>query len=131
EQIKCCGSQANDSDERIQRALTWLASNFSVEQNPQKRRAVPWHYYYLWGLEHACRLTGQRAVGDHKWYREGASMLCRAQDVTGSWQDTVGIESDPNIAIALALLFLGEGRRPVVVSKLEHGPGADWNHHRH
>ena len=30
----------------------------------------------------------------------------------------------------MALLFLAKGRRPVLVAKLKHGPGDDWNHHR-
>ena len=34
------------------------------------------------------------------------------------------------IATSFALLFLSKGRRPVLLAKLSHGPGEDWNQHR-
>ena len=34
------------------------------------------------------------------------------------------------IGTSLALLFLSKGRRPVLLAKLSHGPGEDWNQHR-
>jgi hypothetical protein len=133
ETINCCGDQAtDDSPERIQRALSWLATNFSVERNPHDRPTAPWHYYYLWGLEHSCRLAGQHAVGKHDWYREGAAFLCREDvQLDGTWRGEGTIEADREIATSFALLFISEGRRPIAVAKLRYGRGGDWNHHRH
>lgn len=138
--IKCCGSQpVDDSTERIDRSLDWLKQRFSVQLNPDAtsvrvaRAANHWRFYYLFALGHAGRLTGRRFIGEHNWYREGAAALCNeaAQINDGSWRGDSSVEADPNIATAFALLFLGEGRRPVVITKLQYDKGVDWNRHRH
>jgi hypothetical protein len=87
---------------------------------------------FLYGVERVGRLTARRFIGDHDWYREGAAFLCspNVQQVDGSWHGEAGIEADGNIATSFALLFLGKGRRPILMSKVEHGPGNDWTHHR-
>jgi hypothetical protein len=139
DKLKCCNAAASDdSGQRIRRALNWLSNHFTVEQNPiriQMRRnsAGMWHYYYLWDLADACRLTGQRVVGDHDWYREGAAFLCRdeVQQADGGWRGEAAVEADPNIATSFALLFISEGRRPLAIAKLQYGRASDWNHHRH
>ncbi len=138
--VSCCGNQdADDSADRIERALKWLGRKdiFSVERNPQviDVRRLDWHFYFLYGLERIGRMTNRRFIGDHDWYREGAAFLCspNVQNLNGSWQadlNTNPIESDANLATSFALLFLGKGRRPIVMSKAQHGPEGDWNHHR-
>jgi Domain of unknown function (DUF4159) len=136
DRVQCCGNQAgDDSSERIDRALRWLGRVFSVQQNPQHgglRGGGIWHYYFLYGVERVGRMTARRFIGDHDWYREGAAFLCspNVQQVKGFWQGEAGIEADPNIATSFALLFLGKGRRPILMSKVQHGPGNDWDHHR-
>src|SRR5207237_904445 len=71
-------------DPTRQRAVDWMATHFSVGQNPGV--GEQWKYYYLYGLERAGRLTGLRYFGDHDWYREGAEELVRRQDrLNGSW----------------------------------------------
>ena len=73
----------------------------------------------------------QRFIGEHDWYREGAEALLKRQDrLAGYWRG-VGIESNPQIATAFALLFLSKGRRPVLIAKLKHDEDPDWNRHRH
>ena len=55
------------------------------------------------------------------------------QQLGGQWQgsgSSVDPEHDPNIATSFALLFLAKGRRPILMAKVQHGPGDDWNHHR-
>jgi hypothetical protein len=139
DRVQCCGNQAgDDSAERVNRALRWLGRVFSVQQNPQRdntfgpRGSGQWHYYFLYGIERVGRITARRFIGDHDWYREGAAYLCspNVQQIDGRWQGTPHSEDDPNIATSFALLFLGKGRRPILISKLQHGPGNDWNHHR-
>lgn len=127
--IQCC--QPQDEDNSLERALSWLGRNFSVRRNPGRRgMGNIWHYYYLYGLERVGRLTARRLIGDHDWYREGAEFLVGQQDpFNHHWAGTGHAEDDPHIATSLALLFLSKGRRPVLVAKLEHGPGEDWNNH--
>ncbi len=128
--VQCCRPQ--EDDDSLERALTWLGRNFSVRRNPGRRGSGHvWHYYYLYGLERVGRLTARRLIGEHDWYREGAEFLIQQQDqFSHLWAGTGHAEDNPHISTALALLFLSKGRRPVLVGKLTHGPGEDWNNHR-
>lgn len=124
DRIENCGS--GGFDRRVQAGVDWLASRFAVEANPGSERI--WKYYYLYGLERAGRLSGIRYFGRNDWYREGARELVRDQDrLQGFWRGVDNIERDPLIATSFALLFLAKGRAPVLVNKLRHAPGLDWN----
>ncbi|OJW05735.1 MAG: prenyltransferase [Planctomycetales bacterium 71-10] len=124
-----CGRGANDFP--VIRGLSWLAKNFTVKDNVNARSYAQWRYYYLYGLERAARLAGVRYIGNHDWYREGAEELVTAQDaISGAWMGE-GTENQPTLATSFALLFLATGRAPVLVHKLAHGPGDDWNRDPH
>src|SRR5262249_7318120 len=101
----------------------WMARNFSVGQNYGSGQI--WKFYYLYGLERAGRLTGQRFFGNHDWYREGADELIRRQDFDGFW--TGFAQENHTVATSFALLFLAKGRAPVLINKLRHSPKGDWN----
>ncbi|HEX3871557.1 MAG TPA: DUF4159 domain-containing protein [Pirellulales bacterium] len=129
--VRCCGVQ--ETNATLERALAWLGRHFSVHVNPGADRGNQTYLlYYLYGIERAGRLTNQRFIGQHDWYREGADMLVDAQDELGGgqWKGTGHAEDNPHIATALALLYLSKGRRPILISKLKHAPIDDWNHHR-
>lgn len=119
----------HEDDKQLQDALDWMGRNFSAKHNPSAQPAVQKTYlfYYLYALERVGRLSGQRFLGDHDWYREGAEFLVNDQnDVNGEWKGMF----PPHITTAMALLFLSKGQRPVVISKLTHEPDGDWNRHR-
>ena len=82
----------------------------------------------------AGRLSGMRFLGDHDWYREGCEKLV-APNVQnpddGSWHSNAPFDTHPMVSTSFALLFLSKGRTPLMVSKLVHGPGNDWNNDRH
>jgi len=127
DQVQCCGDQ--ERNEPLERGLDWLENNFSVERNPGDINRL-WRYYYLYGLERVGRMTARRFIGKHDWYREGAEALVRDQDlISGFWKGGGQIESQPEIATSMALMFLSKGRRPVVAAKLQYGRTNDWNHH--
>ena len=128
--VQCC--QQQEEDDSLEMALGWLANNFSVRRNPGRRGMESvWHYYYLYGLERVGRLTTRRFIGEYDWYREGAEYLVAQQDpFSRNWVGQSHAEDNPHIATPLALLFLAKGRRPVLMAKLEHGPGEDWNNHQ-
>jgi hypothetical protein len=113
-----CGRYVEDK--HVAEALSWIGRRFIVKY-PQ---AI---YYNLYGLERAGRLTGLRFLGDHDWYREGCEFLVREQNADGYWQSRQGHDSWPVISTSFALLFLSKGRTPILISKLVHGPGEDWN----
>ncbi len=130
DQIRCCVNNEADHH-RIEDGLRWLGRNFSVTHNPGLRGRQNWALYYLYGLERVGRLTARRFIGGHDWYREGADWLVNQQDrLSGFWKGVGHDEGNPLIATSMALLFLSKGRRPVLLAKLNHYPGTDWNEHR-
>ncbi len=130
DQIECCLEHDTKDSNRIERGIQWLARHYSVVYNPGISNPI-WRLYYLYGLERAGRLTVRRLIDKHDWYREGADQLIRDQDiVSGSWNGSGPYEGTPTIGTSLALLFLSKGRWPVLLGKLQHGPGDDWNRHR-
>ncbi|MDR0610568.1 MAG: DUF4159 domain-containing protein [Planctomycetaceae bacterium] len=119
-----CFQQSNHrAAEKIKKGLGWLATNFSVSKNPHYGN---WLYYYLYALERVGRMTNQRFIGQHDWYREGADKILRLRDpIDGAWREG----SDQISSTAFALLFLSKGRRPVLMSKIQYGETDSWNLH--
>ncbi|HXY36731.1 MAG TPA: DUF4159 domain-containing protein [Planctomycetaceae bacterium] len=119
---KCCSHNERTSV-ALRRALQWLSQYFAVGVNPGEPGGR-WVLYYLYGVERAGRLSGQRFFGNHDWYREGAAYLLDRQiRRDGSWSATSGIEADPLIASSFALLFLSKGLSPVLINKLNYSSG--------
>jgi hypothetical protein len=136
-QINCCGVREADNSP-VQRALQWLGAGFSVDHNPSSDALTrdAWLFYYLYGVERVGRMTGNRFIGRHDWYREGAEKLVRSWlgksgvDIATGWKGIGFEEHDENVTTSLALLFLAKGRRPTLLAKLKHGEDIDWNRHR-
>lgn len=133
--VTCCGMQ--EENERLERALAWMSAKFSVERNPTPAGLTTihsdktWLYYYLYGIERVGRMTGSRFLGKHDWFREGAEFLVSRQDrLQGFWRGETFAEQNPLVTTSFALLFLSKGRRPIVLAKLKHGTGHDWDAHR-
>lgn len=137
----CCNEEV--PEKTLDRAIRWMATNFAVGSNPGGGAGGNriWHFYYLYGLERAGRLSGMRFFGEHDWYREGARVLVESQNATrGFWQGDSHMEKDPTLATSFALLFLSKGMAPVLINKLQYGkPDAqnrlvvtdnNWNKHR-
>ncbi|MFY7891683.1 MAG: DUF4159 domain-containing protein [Pirellula sp.] len=128
-QIQCCTQGAAEAYD-LEKSLRWLADNFSVTQNPG---SAAWYMYYMYGLERVGRLSGQRFIGQHDWYREGCDAIVGPKNsrLMGVTQGSAGIESAA--ARAMALLFLSKGKRQVVIGQLQHSTDPqdrDWNRHR-
>jgi hypothetical protein len=129
DRVLCCGSQENQ--DVVERGLSWLASKFSVTRNPNPINDKTWLYYYLYGVERVGRLSGRRFIGRTDWYREGAEYLLKQQNsLSGYWRGELLAEENALIATSFSLLFLGKGRRPVVVSQLQYSDDSAWNPHR-
>ena len=62
----------------------------------------------------------------------GAEFLVRPgkQHEDGSWSEPGAHDQWPVVSTSFALLFLSKGKTPVLISKLVHGPGNDWNNDR-
>jgi Domain of unknown function (DUF4159)/A-macroglobulin TED domain len=121
DRIENCGKGGFNIN--LDRGINWLSRNFSVRENNGSGQI--WKFYYIYGLERAGRLSGQRFFGEHDWYREGAEELVKTQDFDGFW--TGFGQEQPTVATSFALLFLAKGRAPVLINKLRHNPKGDWN----
>ena len=88
-------------------------------------------FYSLYGIERAGRLTGQRFLGGHDWYRVGCEYLVEHPEggrlLEGGRGGTQQLDHWPVVATSFSLLFLSKGRTPVLMTKLAHGDGDDWN----
>jgi len=141
DQIDGCYRASSADLDRIDNGIDWLRKHFTVLGNPPTTPADAglWHYYYLYGLERAGRLTARRKIGEYDWYREGAKYLVHAIGTVvsrSSWKGRAYAETDENLATSLALLFLSKGRWPVLMAKVQFGAQAGptapppWNLHR-
>jgi Domain of unknown function (DUF4159) len=117
---KCC-NKAPRTTAAMRRAVEWFERYFAARVNPG--HAGAWVLYYLYGVERAGRLSGQRFFGSHDWYREGAAYLIEGQSpIHGSWNSAfTSPESDRVVATSFALLFLSKGLAPVLINKLNYG----------
>lgn len=125
------GTAANcgvyQENRNVKAAVGWVSERFRIDLS---RDSFPVTYYNLYGIERAGRLTGYRFFGRHDWYREGCEFLTdgKHQAADGSWAGGFrGQDGWPLVSTSFALLFLSKGRTPVLISKLAHGPGDDWN----
>jgi hypothetical protein len=117
---KNCGKYAEDR--QVQAALQWVGDHFRIDA-PQDRI-----FYNIYGLERTGRLTGLRFIGGHDWYREGCEYLVGKQK-DGFWRGG-GFDGSAVVSTSFALLFLSKGRTPILISKMAHGPGEDWDNDR-
>lgn len=134
--VNCCREE--EPNKALERGLKWMANHFAAGHNPNSNN---WVLYYLYGVERAGRLSGQRFFGEHDWYREGARFLIDNQSPRlGNWRGDGTVENHPVVGTSFALLFLSKGLAPVLINKLQYGPhdplqpvqiGAAWNRHRH
>src|SRR5262249_55980082 len=118
----------------VAKAIAWLSNRLpsEIDKDTVAQRGLAPVFYTLYGIERAGRLSGQRYLGEHDWYRTGSEYLVANQNYNGSWKgDRLG-EDAPVIATSFALLFLSKGRTPVLLTKLAYGqpdyPG--WNNKR-
>ena len=121
-------------------ALKWIGDRFPGECQQTTQEAgrafsgiageVPFYGFY--GVERTGRLSGQRFIGGHDWYRVGCQCLVNSQhDNDGSWGGNGGgLDNNPILATSFALLFLAKGRTPVLMTKLAYGQAGnvDWDH---
>jgi hypothetical protein len=135
----CCREETRN--ESLERGLNWLRARFAVGHNVGDG-SIGGVLYYLYGLERAGRLSGQRFIGNHDWFREGTKFLVNGQGGKGNWSRQQGAgDGDDVVGTSFALLFLSKGMAPVLINKLKYGPPAerdakrpaveDWNRHAH
>jgi hypothetical protein len=114
---KSCGVYNENS--AVAKGMNWIAENFTFS-SPKSTS------YNIYGMERLGRLSGQRFIGLHDWYREGCDKLVGMQDTNGSiLAGGKSIDGHALISTSFALLFLSKGRTPVLISKFAWGEITD------
>jgi len=115
--MTCCGligllsAGVTPNDPRRKAAVAWMQKHYTAAGNPGLGRAE--YYYYLYACAKALDALGMDAVEDsvgrrHDWRSEILEELLSRQRSDGSWANDCrcGLESDPTIATAYALLAI-------------------------
>jgi len=126
-----CGLYADNKP--IRDAMDWIGARFPAQITPESAARWGSPYYCLYGIERTGRLSGQRFINGHDWYRLGCEFLVEQQNPNGSWQGlrgAPGFDGQPIVATSFALLFLSKGRTPILMTKLAHGRDETWNNKR-
>ncbi|MGE3175446.1 MAG: hypothetical protein AB7O97_22670 [Planctomycetota bacterium] len=97
--------------------FAWMAEHLTVRHHPGTIHQQHNHYYYyLYGLERACLLSGIARIQERDWYFEGAMMLALLQRPDGSWPGDIYGENAFERA-AMAVLFLAKSTPPVLTGR--------------
>ncbi len=97
-------------DPSVVKGLEWLASNFTVKENPKRNSH---HYYYLYGLERVGVLAGTEFLGENEWYSVGARYLLQEQQADGSWRSREAPSAEDYLDTCYAILFLRRATLPL------------------
>jgi RNA polymerase sigma factor (sigma-70 family) len=105
----------------LAKGTKWAGDHFTVRPRGHA-------FYNLFGLARLGRNSGLRLLGEHDWYREGRDFLLPLQKDDGSWSiENQVTDGWTVVSTSFALLFLTEGRRPVLIRKFAHVRSEDWN----
>jgi squalene-hopene/tetraprenyl-beta-curcumene cyclase len=105
-------------DPRVKAALTYIASHYTLDENPGLGQQGLYYYYHTFAKTMA--VLGKPALTDakgisHDWRAELIAALARRQQPQGSWVNPADrfMEGDPNLVTAYGLLALAYTREKV------------------
>jgi squalene-hopene/tetraprenyl-beta-curcumene cyclase len=98
-------------DERVKAAVSWIAKNYDLSQNPGMGDAGLYYYYHTFAK--ALDALRKDAIADaqgnqHSWRMELFQALAERQKEDGSWtnENARWMEGDPNLVTGYCLLCL-------------------------
>lgn len=103
-----------DEDDAVARGMNWIGAKFNFDQG----KSIAYNVY---GIERLGRLSGQRFIGKHDWYRAGCQFILGKQENDGSIKVGNGLDGSEILSTSFSLLFLSKGRTPVLISKFAWG----------
>jgi squalene-hopene/tetraprenyl-beta-curcumene cyclase len=102
-------------DPRVKAALTYIARNYTLDENPGLGQAGLYYYYQVFAK--AMAMLGAPTFTDsggqaHDWRAELTAALAKRQNPNGSWVNPADrfLEGDPNIVTAYGLLAIAYAR---------------------
>jgi len=114
-----CGKQPEWQS--IQRGLGWVEDQMpkKLESAEAANRAFRHPFYAMHGTQRMAKATGQRFLGGTDWYKIEVEFLLKHQNETGFWSfKTISLDDWPVVATSFALIFLSQGKTPVLIAKL-------------
>lgn len=70
----------------IEKGHQWYEKNYMIEHPPFGEGYDMGNlHYYLYGIERYATWFGKKTIGEHDWYKEGATFLLDRQNDDGSW----------------------------------------------
>lgn len=100
-------------DDRVQAAVRWIRSNYTVDRNPELDKQGLYYYYHV--MAKALAVVGDSILTDttgtaHDWRGELANRLIAIQLANGSWVNDNGRwwENNPDLVTAYCLMALEE-----------------------
>jgi squalene-hopene/tetraprenyl-beta-curcumene cyclase len=98
-------------DPRIEAAMGWIKSNYSLEMNPGMGSSGLFYYYHTFAKALSTAKIEQLTDSDgkkHEWRAELIQTFAAQQEANGSWvnQNERWLEGDANLVTAYALLAL-------------------------
>jgi hypothetical protein len=92
-------------------SVAWLSHNFEPITNPKKRSLNIYHLYYLYCVERAFDMIGNRRLGKRFWYVEMGQRLLQIQKPQGFWKTGSTHDPEDTLDTCFALLFLKRATR--------------------
>jgi hypothetical protein len=92
-------------------SAAWLEQNWNPIQNPRKASKNIYHLYYLYCVERAFDMIGNRRLGKHFWYVEMGQRLLAIQKPAGFWNTETTLHPQDTLDTCFALLFLKRATR--------------------
>ncbi len=109
-----------EGEKALRMGLAWLAENYTANYHPGPGLHAHYYshvFYYLYGVERACELSGIALLNGRDWYQEGAVALLEMQEPNGTWVGPTGGNYRGVVETAMAILFLKKASMPVYTGK--------------
>lgn len=123
------GPERSNPDEQnvsthLQKGIDWLDNNFTLST---ENTSDNW-FYYMWTMQRVGQATGYRTFNGIDWFRDITAEILNRQRPDGLWEDP-NQQMSPLVATGFALLYLGNSRAPIAVSKVRFD--GEWNNRPH
>ena len=104
--LSMCAAKLDRGDPRVRQSLEYLATNWTVDENPGMGRQGLYYFYDI--MARALSAAQVDEVGGHKWRTELAAKVVSLQKGDGSWSTDNNRfwEADPVLCTSFAVIVL-------------------------
>ena len=104
--LSMCAAKLDRGDPRVRQSLEYLASNWTVDENPGMGSQGLYYFYDI--MARALSAARVDEVGGHNWRRELSAKVVSLQKPDGSWANDNNRfwEADPVLCTSFAMIVL-------------------------